>query len=260
MKVLIVGKNSFIGKNFFFSVNFADFISHTEINNVNFNHYDTVVNLSINPKHKNLKYNEENDTDLLVANKCAKSNCHFVMLSTRRVYGCSNDLKVYNETSSINPADFYSENKFITEEKIRKEHSNYTILRGSNIFGNEYGRNSFMGFCLTQLKNNNEIVFNISENVIRDFISVSEVSKVLKKVCEKKITGTFNLSSNSGLKISEIPKYLIQGKGEGQFRAIGNLFDQFVLDNTLLSNAFDLTIKKNYENEIIQLGKNLCKI
>lgn len=259
-KILVVGKNSFIGKKFFDYSNLVDIVSHTEIEHVNFNQYDSVLNCSINPDYKNNSYQENNDFDFLVYEKCLKNNCHYVMLSTRKVYGKSDTLKKYDEKSETNPFDHYSHNKLITEEKIKKYSTNYTILRGSNVFGEEYDRQSFMGFCLTQLKNNDRIIFDVDGSVRRDFISVKEVSKILEKVCRQKKTGIFNLSSNFALAISEIPRLLIIGKKSGEFQDGNKITDQFVLDNNLISKTFEVKIKSDYTEDFIEIGKTLCKI
>lgn len=255
-KILVVGKNGLIGSSFARWSKAVDVISHTEIGAIDFTKYESVVNCSISPEYRNSAYNEKNDMDLIVAQKAQESNIRHIMISSRKVYGISNDLKTYTEDSPINPVDFYSENKVITEEKIRSNLEKYTILRGTNIFGNEYGRKSFMGFCLTQLKDSDKIVFTISGEVKRDFIHVDEVSRILEKVCSVGKNGTYNLSSGYGLTISEVPKILIAGKGSGEFECSGPILDQFVLDNSRLSHDFDLNVKKDYTYDILMIGKN----
>jgi nucleoside-diphosphate-sugar epimerase len=254
-KILVIGKNSFIGSNFARWSKCADIISHTEIDSVDFKNYNAVVNCCISPDYRNSVYDEKNDIDFIVSKKAQKSNIRHVMISSRKVYGTSNELKTYTEDSPINPVDFYSENKFITEEKIRNNLEKYTILRGTNVFGNEYGRKSFMGFCLTQLKDNDKIIFNISGDIKRDFVHVDEVSRILKKVCSVGKNDTYNLSSGYGLTISDISKLLIAGKGSGEFECSGPILDQFILSNYKLCHDFDLSVKKEYTYDILMIGK-----
>ena len=259
-KILVVGKNSFIGQNFSNQSSNIDLISHKEISTTDFSPYGTVVNCSISPDFRTKKYEERNDIDFIVAKKAHENACHFVMLSTRKVYGQSNDLNTYTELSEINPVDNYSENKYITENKIQNNFGNYTILRASNVFGNEHGRNSFLGFCLTQLKKTDKIVFELSDKIKRDFIHVNEVSKVLKIVCDSKKTGTYNLSSNYALEIGDVAKNLIEGYDSGSFEFGDKITDQFVLDNNKLQSEFNIKITKKYTNELKMIGENLCKI
>ena len=259
-KILVVGKNSFIGQNFSNQSSNIDLISHKEISTTDFSPYGTVVNCSISPDFRTKKYEEQNDIDFIVAKKSHENACHFVMLSTRKVYGQSNDLVTYTESSEIKPVDSYSENKYITENKIQSNFGNYTILRASNVFGNEHGRNSFLGFCLTQLKKNDKIVFDLSDKIKKDFIHVNEVSKVLKIVCDAKKTGTYNLSSNYALEVGDVAKNLIEGYGSGSFEYGEKIIDQFVLDNNKLQSEFNIKITKKYTNELKMIGENLCKI
>jgi nucleoside-diphosphate-sugar epimerase len=259
-KILVVGKNSFIGQNFSNQSSNIDLISHKEISTTDFSSYGTVFNCSISPDFRTKKYEEQNNIDFIVAKKSHENACHFVMLSTRKVYGQSDDLITYTETSEIKPIDNYAENKYITENKIRNNFDNYTILRASNVFGNEHGRNSFLGFCLTQLKENDKIVFELSEQIKRDFILVDEVSRVLKIICDSRKTGTYNLSSNYALEIGNVAKNLIEGYGSGSFEYGDKITDQFMLDNNKLQSEFQIEIKKNYTNELKMIGENLCKI
>jgi hypothetical protein len=60
--------------------------------------------------------------------------------------------------------DYHGVNKVTTEVKLLSAFPNQvTILRGSNIFGLEYGRNSFVGYCMSQLVNEGKIKLTLSE-------------------------------------------------------------------------------------------------
>jgi dTDP-4-dehydrorhamnose reductase len=132
-------------------------ISHQSIDDIEGN-FDAVINCCINPSYRNESYKEENDFDLKAARKFGG---RFVMISSRKVYGTSDAIKLYNEYSPINPVDYYSENKSITEEKLRGLKNDHLIFRASNVFGFEPNRNSFLGFCIDQLIKNNNISYNV---------------------------------------------------------------------------------------------------
>ena len=107
MKTLIVGQNSFIGKHLFHSMKNVDIISYSDIDNVNISEYNTILNCAISPEMKFDDYREHRDIDYKVACKARLHNCHFIMLSTRKVYGNSTELKTYNEESeSIDLEEF----------------------------------------------------------------------------------------------------------------------------------------------------------
>jgi nucleoside-diphosphate-sugar epimerase len=186
------------------------------------------------------------------------------MISTSKVYGNSNELTIYNETSEEIPFDYYGENKLITEKKLIFNFGDrVTILRGSNIFGYEYGRNSFMGFCMTQLVNIGIIKFNVSETIKRDFLFVEDAAFIIEKVCEEKPIGVYNLSSNYGLQIGNIARSLIDGYSYGgKFEFDPKKLDrQFILDNSKLKNSLKMDIGPfNYTKIFENLGEQLCKI
>jgi dTDP-4-dehydrorhamnose reductase len=259
MKTLIIGKNSFIGKSAYHNINNAEKISYQDIDKVNLKDYNVMLNCSMMDEYRNNPYSEDIDLDVKLARIASQENMHYIMISTRKVYGISNSLVRYNERSDLNPSDRYSENKLITEFKIKEMMNSYTILRPSNVFGYEPGRKSFMGFCINQLKDTNKIVYDISANTIRDFIDVNTFSKVLNHICYHKTKGLYNVGSDFGLTVGDVARYLIKGYGSGDFIAESDkLFDQFTLDNTKIKNQLGISIDIiDFENTIVEFGKKL---
>lgn len=259
MKTLIVGKNSFIGKSAHRNIINAEKISYQDIDNVNLKNYDTILNCSMMDDYRNHAYSEDNDVDIKLARIAEQAKLHYVMISTRKVYGISNSLAKYHERSELNPSDRYSENKLITEYKIKELTDCCTILRSSNVFGYEPGRKSFMGFCMNQLIDTNKIVYDISANSVRDFIDVDTFTKVLNHICQLKAKGLYNVGSNVGLSVGDVSRYLIKGYGSGEFIADSDkLFDQFILDNSKIKNHLGISIDIiDFENTIIEFGKKL---
>jgi len=251
IKTLVVGKNSFITRNL--SDTF-DKISYKNLSVVDLGKYDVVINCALNPLYKTNKYSETMDVDFQVGLKACQSNCHYVMLSTSKVYGNSSELKVYDESSHLNPFDYYSENKVTTEVKILSAFPNQvTILRGSNIFGLEYGRNSFVGYCMSQLVNDGKIKLTLSENTKRDFLFIEDAAKIIETICFKKPIGVFNLSSNYGLEIGQVIKNLINGYHGGIIEKTGfELQRQFILDNSKLKNSLNIDIGPFNFNDIFR--------
>jgi nucleoside-diphosphate-sugar epimerase len=259
VKTLIVGQNSFIGKHLFHSMKNVDIISYSDIDNVKFSEYSTILNCAISQEMKIEDYRERRDIDYKMAIEAYKHKCHFIMLSTRKVYGNNTELKTYNEESELNPFDKYSENKLRSEQNILKLNPSYTVLRGSNVIGFEYGRKSFMGYCMTQLKKNNEILYEMNPDLQRDFIDIDNVCKTLKKVIEVKPKGIYNLSSNIGFGIGDVSKLLIKGYGSGKIIVrVTKYGEQFILDNTKLEAALNTSIGPfDFENIIFEIGKKL---
>lgn len=258
IKTLVVGKSSFIARNL--SDDF-DKIPYHELSTVDLGKYDVVINCALDPLYKTTKYSETIDVDFEVGVKACQSNCHYVMLSTSKVYGNSSELRVYDESSHLNPSDYHGVNKVTTEVKLLSAFPNQvTILRGSNIFGLEYGRNSFVGYCMSQLVNEGKIKLTLSEKTKRDFLFVEDAAKIIESICIKKPIGIFNLSSNYGLEIGQAIKNLINGYIHGGILEKNGfeLQRQFILDNSKLKNSLNIDIGPFDFNDIfINLGKKL---
>jgi nucleoside-diphosphate-sugar epimerase len=258
MKTLIVGKNSFIGKSFYHSTKSVDIVSYSDILKLDFSNYDVVLNCAITPEFKSESYREKYDLDFQVGRIALRDKCHYIMMGTRKVYGTHTKLVTHREDSPLNPFDYYSENKAKAEENLFNLGGSVTMLRASNVYGFEYGRNSFMGFCMDQLKHTDKIVYSISDKAKRDFISIKSVCKVLNKVVELKPQGKYNLSSNYGTEIGDVARSLIEGYGCGEFIVTGNqIKDQFILDNTKLLKTLDIELPLLQRKYIKKLGEKL---
>jgi len=261
-KILLVGKNSFIASYFLAKLSdhfIVDCISHVNINDVKYDDYDLVINCSINPEYRNQSYSLNNDVDLKLSRKFTG---HYIMLSSRKVYGTSDELLSYTEQSNTNPNDHYGHNKLTTELAISSERDNYTILRASNVYGLEYGRNSFMGFLMNQLKDKQYITIDISPYTARDLISVQDIANIVKLTVDTPIRGVYNLSSGEAELVGKLAQYLISGYGKGELVSKSKqLKDQFIISNDKLLNALGIQqYNFNNQNNIELLGKQLCKI
>jgi len=112
---------------------------------------------------------------------------------------------------------------------------------------------------MTQLKNNDEILYEMDPDLKRDFIDIDNVCKTLKKVIEVKPQGIYNLSSNIGFSIGDVSKLLIKGYGSGKMVVdITKQGEQFILDNTKLEAALNTSIGPfDFDNIIFEIGKKL---
>jgi len=262
MNVLIIGRG-FIGNALYNSnktFNYA-IISHTDIFNIDYTKFHIVINTAISPLYRTCSYSIENDIDIKIANMACSVNCYYIMISSRKVYGNFKELKLLTETDEYNPFDYYSENKSITEQYLLANFKkNVCVIRGSNFFGFELFRESFFGFCLTNLLKYSKIDCSINEYIIRDFIEISDVVFLLNKIFEYKPLGVFNLGLNQGFSVNQITSNLILGFSEGEFLSKPNLeFDQqFILDTRKLYTSINFTPDyTDYETKFVNLGKQL---
>jgi hypothetical protein len=252
---IVIGNNSFISNGIKTFSN--DYVKMSVDEFLKFECKDyTVINCSMNPLFNTEPYTEQNDVDLSVARKVSNDNSRMIMISTRKVYGKSLDLKTYSENDSCAPFDYYSENKFISENIVSKILDNLVIVRASNIFGYEIGRKSFMGFCLTQLTNYGIIEYELDPSLRRDFLSLEFASSALCSLGDSKISGIFNLSSGVGTEIGDIATSLISGYGSGKFISCScDSGEQFILDNSKLSKVLSIKNNQDILSDVKKIGK-----
>lgn len=256
-KILVVGEHSFIGH----ALEGCTRVSYKNFHNVDLSDFDVVINCALNPAYKIANYEERIDVDFEVGRKVCEQGLHFVMLSTSKVYAESDELITYDEFSITDPKSYYGSNKLTTECRLLANFPDkVTILRGSNIFGFEYGRNSFMGYCMSQLVNEGRILYTIHEDTKRDFLYVEDAVQLIKEAARQKPLGVYNLSSGYPTTAKFIAENLIAGYGYGgEIINTSDVYErQFVLDNTKLKDKLNLDIDvSNYDSIIQQLGKLL---
>ena len=266
VKLLIIGRNSFIAKYFIKACeeNEIDFqiCSHCNIPK-KLNDFDWIVNFTINPKFFTHKYSESIDQDALIAKNVSKyKNLKYVMISSRLVYGYDNILVPASEEDEVkhNNNSIYGSNKIFSEEYCRSifNSNNLLIARGSNMFGYEFGRKSFIGIALKRLFSNSEILLDISEKTARDFIPVSDFASYLIQLISKNHTGIYNIGSGTGVTLEDLCNSIIKGYGRGVVTTVANAVvkDQFILDTHKL---FRVTKRKINQSDIIKYAINIGK-
>ena len=268
-KVLIVGKNSFIGKSLskVKDGNIFKKISYKNLYNVDLKNYDVVVNCSLHPSFKTSSYHLGIDVDYDVAHKSYLSGCHYIMLSTRKIYGSSTALKTYNEESEENPYDHYSENKLKSEKKILSQFGDRsTVIRGSNLFGYELGRNSMMGWFLNQLDKDGTIRYNVLSTTSKDIIHVDDASKIISKVCSQQPLGLYNLGTSYPYSMLGIGIHLLDGFNHGilenRMKFDGEIYgEQFILDTKKICSTLNIETPSvhNYPKLISDIGAKLSE-
>ena len=266
-KILIVGKNSFIGQSLskVKDENKFKLISYKDLYNVNLKDFDAVVNCSLDPSFKTSDYNLSSDIDYDVAQKAYESDCHYVMLSTRKIYGSSTKLKTYTEESEENPYDYYSENKLKSEKKILSQFGDKaTVIRGSNLFGYELGRNSMMGWFLNQLDKDGMIRYNVLSTTSKDIIHVDDATKIISKVCSNKPLGIYNVGTSYPFTMLSIGIFLVDGFNnkmlENKLKFDGEVYgEQFVLDTKKICSALNIETPsiQSYPKLISDIGAKL---
>lgn len=268
IRLLIIGKNSFIASYIFFNlknkifikrITYSKFIKKSESFISKFNY---LLNCSLKKEYVFKNYNKRFDIDYYILNKIKKININYIFLSSRKIYKPKLNIR---ETDKILPQDNYAKNKLITENYIKKNmRNNYLILRVSNIIGsrlvnNNKSHNLFLDNFIINLKN--RVVF-VHNNSFKDFISINQFTSIFFKIINKNLKGTFNVSLGKKIYISEILQWLTsyckKSLIEKNYDINNKVYnsDSFTLDNSKLKKALNIYIKKK---DLKKYCENLSK-
>ena len=259
-RICITGYNSFIGKNFYkkYKKNFKILCYKNDVNNFNkikkFIQTKKITHLVNFAGLSRLKC-EYNKSECLstnyksvkeIINYLNKLNIkpHFIFISTSHVYSFSK--KKLKETSLTNPKNTYAKIKLKSEKYIKKNYKNYTILRLFNVYGPNQSKNYFIADMKDKIKKSK--IINLDKS-IRDFIHVSEVSKVIKFIINNNINGTLNVGSGKGYSLIKIVKYLSNKLKKKPIVVTKSKKTKLVADISLLkSYGFKTKINEKYIN------------
>tara|TARA_B100000963_G_C22613579_1_gene666126 strand:- start:1652 stop:2437 length:786 start_codon:yes stop_codon:yes gene_type:complete len=248
MRILIVGKNSFLVKNHLIKIPGSTYrlISHKEIDKYDLNQFNYIINFSIDPRFYYEKYNKAYDTNFKIINKInLKSNItKFIMMSSGAVYGnCKG--RPFTERSKTNPNSTYGKNKMISERYLQKKLNKYMILRIPNIIEQNIKKNKINFF--DELKKNfqkKELIFNFNINSKRDFITAEYFWGNINKLIINDFTGIVNLSSGIGISIKEICNVLTKLKKDLKIKINNNNIKDYVLSSKKLNKINKIKILK----------------
>ena len=263
IKILIIGKNSFIGSNInnylkkkkikTKLIGYKNFLSKKLF----INDYSYIINCSSNKKFINRKYNSKFDHDLNIAKLILKFNSKLIFLSTRKIYIPKYNL---NENSTKKPLCNYSKNKLISEKKIKKILSKRVIvLRISNIIGlHKKHKNKLHKTFIDQFVKYISMGY-IFENkkIYKDFISINKFSEIIFKIIKLNIIGTYNVSLGKKVYLNDLVKWL--NIFNSKKVAILNTKKGFNSDSFTLNNQ-KLMKKLKIKNSLSELKKDCITI
>lgn len=174
----------------------------------------------------------EADLELHVARAAAKAQASLLTLGTRKVYAPSSSPLA--ETDRIGPTDLYGKQKLQLEHALMKALGpRLTRLRLANIFGYEIEqrRSTFLSQALGGLARRDEIRFDMSPFVTRDFLPIDLCARWLAELARRPPGGVVNVGSGVPLPTGRLALWLIQGFGRGKLIIESpEERDSFVLD------------------------------
>ncbi|MGI9436949.1 MAG: NAD-dependent epimerase/dehydratase family protein [Geminicoccaceae bacterium] len=235
-RLLLVGQNSFIARHLLKILPGSQVVarSHGDIDDPGLlDGIDVVINCARHPASNQDEFDLERlDPDLALARKIGERDIAFIMLSSRKVYAPSE--QQLSEEAPLGPTDAYGRNKLLAERCLGERLGDrLTVLRLANIFGNERlpGRRTFLALTLNRLADHNQIRYDMSPFVERDFLPVEVLAEILAKIVWEPPGGVMNVGSGIALATGRIALWILEGYGGGEL-LIGSHRekDRFVLD------------------------------
>lgn len=229
MRILITGCLGFVGTNVFNRLTLnkdldvwgVDNLSFGNLNNIkdrtkiiiddfanltNLKDYDVLIHLATSNIIYQMKYPIETfkNNSLKTIQLFDKFRGKIIYTSTASVYG-NNDTLPTKETDTINVSNAYDQSKYIAELFL-KQHSNYSILRLSNVYG-EYQRpdNMYSGVVsriIYSIMNNLPITVYDNGTATRDFTYVQDICYIIESMLQLDNLNTqYNICSSEEISI-----------------------------------------------------------
>ena len=262
-KIIIIGKNGFIGSNLIkllkkkFDIKSYGYRKFLNVNRKFLLNVNYVINCTSNKQYVNKKYSKKNDFDFQISKKIKDLNCKMIFLTSRKIYKLGDNL---NESSKLKPNCNYSKNKLHTEKILLKNLKNrILILRISNLIGINKFRNNNKKIHKTFIDSfflnvQRGIIFNNEKNY-KDFLSINKFGEIIEKLINKKVVGIYNVSLGQKVYLTKLVNWL-NLFNKNKYKSIdipkGYKTECFYLNNDKLMK------KINIKNRLIDLEKD-CK-
>lgn len=174
------------------------------------------------------------------------------------IYGNSD--VVIKESSLTNPINNYGLSKLMIENYINYKKNNSPldciIIRPSNVYGKHQsftGNQGFISVAINKICNGVPIEIWGDGNSIRDYIHVSDVVSIIKKLLDQSVSNvTLNLSTAIGKSLLEIIEIIEEHSG---IKAIINFNNKRGVDaNTVVLDNTELQALVSHDNMDIKEG------
>ncbi len=239
-KILITGKNSFIGKYFKQNCNYAEVSEISLIDNnsseIDYSNYDAVFHVAAivhqDTSISDNKYYEVNSD--LAYNTAYKAKLdgvkQFVFMSTVKVYGENSSIdRPWTEDSVCTPVDAYGKSKLDAEKRLmvlNDDSFKVSIIRtpvvyGANVKGNIQKISKFV-------VNNRLVPFNGIDNK-RAMVYIGNLVYLINEVIKQAKAGVFLANDKENVSTSQFVKKIINEiNGYRLFLPIPKLFQEVI--------------------------------
>ena len=211
MKVLIIGGSGKIGKflkdsnkNYFFtyfknkipngikfdlsSDNVSSLIKKFNINKIILLSAISDPDECFKNKKKSHSINVKYTKNLI--SKIKNKDIHLIFISTEFVY--SGNKGNYSEKSITNPINLYGRQKLLIENYIKKNITNYSILRIAKTYGDNIHVKGLLTDFLNLVQKGQRNFFGAYDQIFNP-LYVKDLKKIIQFFLKKNITGTFNV-------------------------------------------------------------------
>jgi len=143
---------------------------------------------------------------------CEKANCKFIFPSSTSVYGVAADIVYEDEDKFLNPQSPYAESKINIENYLKKNVSNYLILRFGTIFGISEGmrfHTAINKFCYEASLKRPLTLWKQNYNQYRPYLGLKDAIRALSFFLynNKTWNETYNVLTGN-YKLSEIVNFI----------------------------------------------------
>ena len=225
IRILITGKNNFVGKNFqklskFKNVNEVSLIE-SRPEDIDFENYDVVIHLvAIVHQARSIPSEEyfRINRDLCVKVAKIAKEAHvkqFIFLSTVKVYGqFVPGSEPWNEYSECHPDDSYGKSKYEAEMDLRKlEDDDFivSIIRTPLVYGE--GVRANMLNIIKLVKSSYVLPFKDVRN-LRCFTSAENLVGFIDRIIGKRISGIFIAKDERAISTTELVRMISENLGK----------------------------------------------
>lgn len=229
MKILIIGKNSYIGNHIYewltqhcYQVTQLDVLTD-EWKSYDYIPYDAIVHVAgivHQPKCQDWELYKRVNTDMPIAIATmakAQGVKQYVFFSTMGVYGVGKRLKptVVDANTPLQADSMYGKSKLMAEKglaKLQDETFDVAFVRPPSVYGKGCRGGYITGF--TSIVRKLPVIPRAYENVKQSFIYIDNLSELVRLVIENRLHGAFCPQDEKAVNANELLEAIAKGIGK----------------------------------------------
>lgn len=220
MNILITGHRGFIGKNLWLYFkskghnvqgwewgDTPEFLLPKDLDLVI--HCGAISSTTERNAERLMEKNYKFTTDLIV--QCLERNINLQYASSASVYG---DGKTFRETDDCRPLNGYAWSKYLIDKFVEESIQmplpiNIQGFRYFNVYGDWESLKGNQASPISKFKKQailgeSIMLFEDSENYIRDFVCVDDICKVHEQMAEQDVSGIFNVGTSQAISFQRV--------------------------------------------------------